>query len=321
MVLELLVEKAVIHNEIGPYLPAGLKEKMLNLPDECYPKLEEIRFRTAKPLQLRIGENDYGLNLRTGLVENLNDSYMVTADDIFRILASISDNSLYAFAEEIRRGFITIPGGHRVGLSGQVILQGNDIHSIKDFSGICFRIAREVKNCAEGLLPQICTGSQRTVANTLIISPPRCGKTTILRDLARLLAMGRKLAPPQNVVIIDERSEIAGCYRGVPQLDVGPRTDVLDSCPKAMGMMMAIRSLSPQVLITDEIGSREDLQAIQDCVSAGVAVITSIHAQNLDDIKKRPRLNELLSTGVFKTLVVLSRRNGPGKVEEIIRWD
>lgn len=317
----MLAGKEVIRNEIGPYLPAGLKEKMMNLPDECYPKLEEIRFRAAKPLQLRIGENDYGLNPRTGLVEHLDDSYMVTADDIFRILASISDNSLYAFAEEIRRGFITIPGGHRVGLSGQVILQGNDIHSMKDFSGICFRIAREVKNCAEILLPQIYAGSKKTVTNTLIISPPRCGKTTILRDLARLLATGGKLAQPQNVVIVDERSEIAGCYRGIPQLDVGPRTDVLDSCPKAMGMMMAIRSLSPQVLITDEIGSREDLQAIQDCVNAGVAVITSIHAQNLDDIKKRPRLNELLTTGVFKTLVILSRRNGPGKVEEVIRWD
>ncbi len=321
MVLNLLTEKAVIRNEIGSYLTAGLKEKVLNLPDECYPKLEEIRLRAAKPLQLRIGEKDYGLNSRAELVENLNESYMVTADDIYRILASISDNSLYAFAEEIRRGFITIPGGHRVGLAGQVILQGNDIHSIKDISAICFRVAREVKNCAQALLPQICTGSKRTTVNTLIISPPRCGKTTILRDLARLLSTGGKLVQPQNVVIIDERSEIAGCYRGIPQLDVGPRTDVLDSCPKAMGMMMAIRSLSPQVLITDEIGSREDLQAVYDCVNAGVAVITSIHAKNLDDIKKRPQLNELLNTGVFKTLVVLSRRSGPGKVEEIIRWD
>lgn len=208
-----------------------------------------------------------------------------------------------------------------MGLAGQVILQGNDIKMMKDFSGICFRVAREVINCAQTLLAQICTGSHGTAVNTLIISPPRCGKTTVLRDLARLLSLGSKLSRGQNVVIVDERSEIAGCYRGVPQLDVGPRTDVLDSCPKALGMMMAIRSLSPQVIITDEIGSRQDLQAINDCVNAGVAVITSIHAENLEDVKKRPLLNELLNSGVFKTLVVLSRRNGPGRVEEIIRWD
>lgn len=294
---------------------------MLGLPEECYSKLEEIRIRTAKPLQLRIGEKDYGLNLRGKLIENLNDSYMITADDIYRILASISDNSLYAFEEEIRRGFITIPGGHRVGLAGQVILHGNDIKTIKEFSGICFRVAREVKNCSQALLPQICTGYKGTAVNTLIISPPRCGKTTVLRDLARLLSLGDKLVGAQNVVIVDERSEIAGCYQGIPQLDIGPRTDVLDSCPKAIGMMMAVRSLSPQVIITDEIGSREDLQAVNDCVNAGVAVITSIHASNLDEVKKRPLLSELLNTGVFKTVAVLSRRNGPGSVEEVIRLE
>ncbi|MDD3268441.1 MAG: stage III sporulation protein AA [Syntrophomonadaceae bacterium] len=315
---KLLANKETIRKEIGSYLPAGIKEKLLKLPDECYTKLEEIRIRAAKPLQLRIGEEDYGLSLRAELVKDLCESYIVTADDVFRILASISDNSLYAFEEEIRRGFITIPGGHRVGLAGQVILQGNEVKTIKDFSGICFRVAREVKDCARTIIPQICVGSKGTPVNTLIISPPRCGKTTILRDLARLLSTGSKQGGAQNVVIIDERSEIAGCYRGVPQLEVGPRTDVLDACPKALGMMMAIRSLSPQVLITDEIGSREDLQAINDCVNAGVALISSIHAKNLDDIKKRPQLNQLLNTGVFKTLVVLSRRSGPGRVEEII---
>jgi stage III sporulation protein AA len=122
-----------------------------------------------------------------------------------------------------------------------------------------------------------------------------------------------------NIVVIDERSEIAGCFQGEPQLDVGPRTDVLEGCPKAMGIVMAIRALSPQVLITDEIGRYEDVQAVEECLNAGVRIITTAHASSLEDLKRRPVLQKIFSQQSFHVVVILSRRKGPGTIEKIVR--
>ncbi len=302
-----------------PYFAGVLNEGLSRLKAEKYQDMEEIRLRSGQPLLLKIGENEWGLTLQGELTKHLLKAIKADKEDIYRTIASISDNSLYACEEEIRRGFITIPGGHRVGLAGQVMVQAAGIKGIKEFSSICFRLAKEKKGCARPILPQII--ANETILNTLIISPPRCGKTTILRDIARCISAGNPVCPPHNIVIIDERSEIAGTHRGLAQLDVGIRSDVLDACPKARGMMMAIRSLSPQVLIADEIGSKEDVEALQECINAGVAVICSIHARNLEEVAKRPLLDKLLAQGVFHRGVVLSRRNGPGTVEEVIRWD
>ncbi|MEN6348383.1 MAG: stage III sporulation protein AA [Syntrophomonas sp.] len=310
----------IIRKEISPYLSPGIKERLLALKEDYYTNLEEIRLRAGKPLLLRIGDKDYGLDYRGNMTLNLNDTYRVSEEDVFRTLASISDNSLYAFEEDIKKGFITIPGGHRVGLAGQVVMQGSEIKAMRDFSGICFRIAREIKDCARPLLSYICRGPGGAAENTLIISPPRCGKTTVLRDIARALSTGSKYCLAHNVVVVDERSEIAGCFRGIAQLDVGPRTDVLDSCPKALGIMMAIRSLSPQVIITDEIGRSEDVKAIHECMNAGVTIISTIHAGDLDEVKNRALFQDLPAAAVFKNAVILSRRNGPGTVEDIVRW-
>ncbi|MDD2510238.1 MAG: stage III sporulation protein AA [Syntrophomonas sp.] len=304
---------------ITPYFTGAVKEGLSRLKAEAYRHMEEIRLRAAQPLLIKIGESEWGLTSRGELTEKLPEAITANREDLYRTIASISDNSLYAFEEEIRRGFITIPGGHRVGLAGQVIVQAEGIKGIKEFSSICFRLAREKKGCAQTILPHII--SSGNIVNTLIISPPRCGKTTILRDIARSISTGYPACPPHNIAIIDERSEIAGTHRGLAQLDVGARSDVLDACPKAWGMMMAIRSLSPQVLIADEIGRKEDVEALQECINAGVAVICSIHARNLEEVKKRPLTKELLSQAAFRLGVVLSRRNGPGTVEEIIRWD
>ncbi|MBO8159210.1 stage III sporulation protein AA [Thermosyntropha sp.] len=309
----------VIREEILPYLAPRIKSLLKNREDRFFRGLEEIRLRREKPLCLKIGDKDYGINRRGEVTMNLNDSYVVNEEDIYRTIASISDNSLYVFEEDIKRGFITIPGGHRVGLAGQVIYKVNEIYNLKNFSGICFRIAREIKGCAENILPDIVENGR--ILNTLIISPPRCGKTTVLRDLARMISDGINLPEAKNVVIIDERSEIAGCYQGVPQLDVGIRSDVLDSCPKAAGILMAVRSLSPQVVITDEIGRQEDAAAVYECVNAGVAVIATVHARDIEELSKRPILRELLASKSFKVGVVLSRRRGPGTLEMFYRWD
>lgn len=314
-----LLDNETIKREVIPYLSPSIKSLLNKTPNNIFDGLEEIRIRTEKPLVLKVGDKDFTLTPRGELSKNLDQGYIISEEDIFRTIASISDNSLYAFEEEIRRGFITIPGGHRVGLAGQVLIEKYDVKTIKDFSSICIRIAREKKGCSEGLLRKVCN-KKGVVNNTLIISPPRCGKTTMLRDLARLLSNGSPYCNPHNVVIVDERSELAGSYRGIPQLDVGVRTDVLDSCPKALGMIMAIRSLSPQVVVTDEIGRKEDVEAIQECINAGVAVICTIHAKNIQELEARPLMNNLIAMGAFQLGIVLSRQNGPGTIEEVIRW-
>ncbi|QGT98950.1 Stage III sporulation protein AA [Candidatus Syntrophocurvum alkaliphilum] len=309
-----------IKKDIIPYLSPKIKDLILNLRSQDYTLLEEIRLRCGKPLIIKLGDKDYTVNNKGIFTDELDEGYIADEVDLYRTIASISDNSLYAFEEEIKRGFITIPGGHRVGLAGQVVLNGGDIKTIKDFSGIAIRVAREINNCSVHILPLIYP--QRSLPkNTLIISPPRCGKTTILRDIARAISKGYRNNKGLNVALIDERSELAGSFKGIPQLDVGPRTDVLDSCPKAMGMIMATRSLSPQVVVTDEIGRKKDVEAIEECINAGVTVITTVHAKNIEEVKKRPILKGLISSGAFKIGIILSRRNGPGSIEEVVRWD
>lgn len=309
----------IMYRTIIPFLAPTLKDIFMQINPDHFNHLEEIRLRCAQPLLLKMGDQEWAVNPQGGLEKSLASGYVVGEEDIFRTLISISDNSLYAFEEEIRRGFITIPGGHRVGLAGQVLMEGGEVKTIKDFSSLSFRIAREIKDCSLPLLRHIY--QQSLPGNTLLISAPRCGKTTILRDLARNISAGNRWGPACSLSVIDERSELAGSYRGRVQMDLGPRTDVLDACPKALGMMMAIRALGPQVIITDEIGRQEDIAALQECINAGVAVIASAHARDLSEARKRPMLQEILASGAFQTLITLSRRQGPGTVEEIVRWD
>lgn len=313
-------ERNLVRRDILPYLSPIIKGLIEAQGEVFLCKLEEIRLRCQQPLLLKVGDEDWTITPSGQIGRNLQKGYQVNEEDIFRSIASISDNSLYAFEEDIRRGFITIPGGHRVGLAGSVIAEGDDIRNMKYFSSLCFRVARQVPGAANIILNEIYTAGTGELVNTLVISPPRCGKTTILRDLARQISNG-KGRPPQNVVVIDERSELAGCFRGIPQLDIGEQTDILDACPKATGMMMAIRALSPRVIICDEIGRKEDYAAIRECINAGVSVICSVHAANEDELKRRPFIRDLLGAGAFKMGVILSRSRGPGTIREIVRWD
>lgn len=313
-------ESQRLMDAVVPFLSPQVGRIIRIMDQQPLKQLEEIRLRNGQPLLLKIGEHELAVDTQGKLVKDLRSAYVVQPDDIYRTILSISDNSLYAFEEEIRRGFITIPGGHRVGLAGQAVMENGQIKTIKDFSSLSFRIARQVKGCSKPLLEHI-YGQQSCPVSALFLSAPRCGKTTVLRDLARNISEGSNWGPPCTVSVIDERSELAGTYRGQAQMDLGCRTDVLDGCPKAIGMMMAIRALGPQVIITDEIGRREDIEALQECINAGVAVIASLHARDLEDAQRRPLIRELLTTGVFQTIIILSRREGPGTVEEIVRWD
>ncbi len=313
-------EMDVLKNEIIPILPPIIRAMFLRADGNKLGKIEEIRMRCEQPLIIRDCDHEYGLDPKTGIITDINKSYLVSREDIMRTIAAISDNSLYAFEEDIRKGFITISGGHRVGLAGQVVMQETQIKAIKEFSSVCIRVAREIRNCAGGIINAIYSPANK-VQNSLLVSPPRCGKTTLLRDIARLLSLGSRQHKGQNVVIVDERSELAGCYLGIPQLDVGPRTDVLDSCSKAVGMMIAVRAMSPQVIITDELGRKEDVDAVQECTNAGVSIVSSIHAGTIEELHNRPIMKDLIETRAFKNVILLSRRRGPGTIEKIVRWD
>ncbi len=312
-------EMDILKKEIFPLLAPTVKQMFLRADEKKLAKIEEIRMRCSQPLIIRDGDREYGLAPKIGITGDIGRSYCVTREDLMRTIAAISDNSLYAFEEDIRKGFITIAGGHRVGLAGQAVMQDMHIKTIKEFSSICIRVAREVRNCGSELINTICPANK--VKNTLLVSPPRCGKTTLLRDIARLLSVGSSQHKPQNVVIVDERSELAGSYLGIPQLDVGPRTDVLDACTKAAGMIIAVRAMSPDLIITDELGRKEDVDAVQECINAGVSIISSVHAASIEELQNRPLMRDLISSQVFKNIIILSRSRGPGSIDKIVRWD
>ncbi len=251
--------------------------------------LEEIRFRIGRPVCLYY-HNHHSF---------ISDSHPLTEKDTLEGLAStLCNHSIYAYLNDLKDGFITLRGGHRVGLSGKCIIKDGKISGLTAISGVNIRIAREYISCAATLAPHLRT--QSGIQNTLLISPPQCGKTTFLRDLARIFSAEFK------ITIVDERSEIAGSYESAPQFDIGMQTDVLDRFPKSSGMLLALRSLSPQILITDELGDTEDIEAIRKVSGAGCKLIASVHGDNAEELKRTKR--ELLS--FFDIAVIMGRQNG-----------
>ena len=310
-----------VFKEIDLFLPPRIRSLVEKLPSEVLEKTEEIRLRHSRPLMLHWNTGEAYLG-KSGVVEKLKDAYMVSGEDLEKTLELISNHSLYAFEEELRQGYITLPGGHRVGLAGRAVVEKGKLKLFSNISGLNFRLAREVKGTGERVLPFLVDRSSGRVFHTLIISPPQGGKTTMLRDLARLISDGAGiLTQGQKVGIVDERSEIAGSFRGVPQLEVGTRTDVLDACPKADGIMLMLRSLSPQVIVTDELGRLADAEAVTEAIHCGVTVISSVHGSSLEEICRRPVIQTLLQNSYFERLVFLSNARGPGTLETIVEGE
>ncbi len=306
-----------MYDEILRVLPIRIKQSIEQMSPQLQNLVEEIRIRTERPVEI-VGSNAEGFLTNYGtLSQEPKDGFVITKQESHHLLNIVSNHSIYALEEELRRGYITISGGHRIGMTGKVVLENGQVAHLREVTGFNIRIAREKKGVSKQLIPYIWNGKK--VLNTLIISPPRCGKTTILRDLTRVFSSGYKhiCMPGFKVGLVDERSEIAGSVGGVPQKDIGPRTDVLDGCPKAEGMMMMIRSMSPQILIADEIGRTEDVAALLEAIHAGVSLITTAHGFNLEDINRRPSFTRMLQLGIFERFLILSKRNGAGTLEGI----
>ncbi|WP_188880692.1 stage III sporulation protein AA [Alicyclobacillus cellulosilyticus] len=300
--------------------PAEIQRRLAQLPASVWTHAEEIRFRIGQPLQLCGRDFDRFLHQDHGLTDDTRAGYVVTQETLTQMVQAVTQSSLYAVEEDLRRGFVTIPGGHRVGIAGRAVLfESGQVRTVRSITSLNVRIARERLGAAAGLAPYVVHPGTDAPCNLLILSPPQCGKTTLLRDLARSWSEGGwRGIRPRKVCIVDERSEIAGCVHGVPYFRLGPRTDVLDGCPKAEGMLMAIRSLSPEVLVTDEIGRQADRDAILEAAHAGVAVVASAHARSVDEWRSRPYMRDLFDARVFDRYVILSRRRGPGTIEQVL---
>ncbi|EZP76102.1 stage III sporulation protein AA [Parageobacillus genomosp. 1] len=289
---------------IWDMLPKTIAAILQQQPPSWHEQVEEIRIRVLRPLEIIV----------KGKAQFL--PYEVTYEDGMHLLNKLSQYSIYAIEEELKRGFITVQGGHRVGLAGKVVTEGGSVKAIRHVTSFNIRIAKQKIGIAEPLVPYVYDGRWH---NTMIIGSPQTGKTTLLRDAARMISTGvrAKHIPSQKVGIVDERSEIAGCVKGIPQFELGNRVDVLDACPKAEGMMMMIRSMSPDVLIVDEIGRAEDSEAILEAVNAGVCIWTTVHGRNWKDVLQRPTLRPIIEQGVFERFVELTNEFGPGTVRRI----
>ncbi len=288
------------YREILSRLPEDLARKLGDVPEEVWSEVEEIRLRIGQPICFRCGIRERQIPVLVD-INLLRDA-----------LNHLIQYSYYAYEDDLAHGFLTIEGGHRIGICGKMVMKEGQPAVMREISSMNIRFARGIKGCSRKILPDIMADGRPV--NTLIVSPPGCGKTTLLRDLARELSENRF-----HVAICDERSEIAGMYRGQPSFDLGPRCDVLDSCEKSWGIPLLIRSMGPQVLVTDEIGRPEDVAAVMQCLVSGVVLLTSIHGTCEEDVISSA-MGELVEKGIFKRLVFLTAQGGAGTVKEVRRY-
>lgn len=305
------VDEMETGNRKGQILQVLAKTVRKEVEDERldFAWLQEIRLRIGQPLRIIYKNRELTLPSKE------QKKHVVSKEEVRETMEYISHYSLYAYENELRQGFLTIEGGHRVGVAGKVIVEENQVKNVQYISSVNIRMSHEVLGCAGRVLPYITKNKQ--VCHTLIISPPRCGKTTLIRDLVRQISDGNEYVKGCTVGVVDERSELGGCYLGVAQNHLGSRTDILDCCPKAEGMIMLIRSMAPQVIAVDEIGTQSDIHAIEYAMQCGCKMIASIHGASMEEAKKKPILGELIRKKRFERYVVLQKEERPGEIQGI----
>ncbi|MEW6545632.1 MAG: stage III sporulation protein AA [Bacillota bacterium] len=303
--------------DLLPLVAEPVRSALRRLAPETAAQLEEIRLRVARPLAVGSYGRETFVCSDGRFTSRPEEAYRVSRGDVEATLQLLFRGSLYAVEEQLRQGYVTVAGGHRVGFCGRAVLEDGHIAGLVDISSLSFRICREVPGAADPIIPFLVVDGR--VVGALILSAPLGGKTTVLRDAVRQLSDGVPALrfPGAKVCLVDERSEVAGCWNGEPQRYVGLRTDVLDGVPKATGLMMAVRAMSPQVVATDELGGAADVAAVEEALHAGVAVLATAHASSLAEARSRPHLGGLMARGAFPRVILLSRRLGPGTAEAV----
>ena len=277
-------------------LPNRLRKLALALPEEQKAAAEEFRLRAGRPMTVLLPEGELPLEAEVDPAE------LETLCDL------ATEFSRYAAAETLREGFVPVRGGVRLGLCGTAVMKGGMNTNLKNLSSAAIRIARERKGVGTDLAPRLFRDG--VFRSTLILSPPGGGKTTLLRDLVRCVSEGVGGTPALRVSLVDERGEVAVMYRGQPQMDVGSRTDVLDACPKALGIPIVLRAMNPQVIAVDEITARADLRAVVMAAGCGVGLLATIHAADTAELLQRPLYRDLLAEGVFQQAVCIATSEG-----------
>lgn len=297
-------------NALYTFLPKEIAQ-MINSLEVSTDDIQEIRMNVGQPLILKVQGMEWILDMEGGITKEYEKGFLISEEILKETFEFVCRHSVYAYEEEIRQGFITIEGGHRVGLAGQAVVEQGEVKNLKYISGLNIRLASEIKGCAGKVIGSIANKQQ--IYNTLIISPPCSGKTTLLRDCVRMLSNGIGDRKGVRVGVVDERGELGACFHGVPQNDLGIRTDILDRIPKTEGILMLIRSMAPRVVAVDEIGSAGDMEALKNACLSGCSIIATIHGASPYEIYEKTVFQHIKANNIFQRYIVLK----PGKMGEV----
>lgn len=302
-------------NEAVENLSAGLRYRLLQIPDEIKMDVQEVRIRALRPLTL-VCHNGILFVTQSGRTTYLYNEglHMVEKSEVEESFRIICGYSIHSHKDEIINGYITLPGGHRAGLCGTAAVENDKVIGVRNISSINLRIARQVKGIADRILDTVFSCGRWD--SLLIAGPPSSGKTTVLRDLTAQLASGQ-LGQYMKTTIVDERGELAAVYSGQAQNDVGVNCDILDGYPKSRGIMIALRTMSPDIIVCDELGGEEDVRAVEAGINAGVKFLATIHAGSKEEIMRREQIRRVLQTGAFSKVLLLQGREKPGEIKEI----
>ncbi len=286
--------------EVLPYFPGKIRYALEQLAVAQWLDVEEIRLRANAPLTISVWGESCFVTETGGISNHEKDALRVTQNEVQTTYLAVCENSVYAHMEEIRQGFITIRGGHRVGICGKAVVEDGMIKTFREISSLNIRIAHEVIGVADGIINKIVCGTE--VKSTLIISPPQTGKTTLLRDITRQISnRGFKTG------VADDRGELGAMFDGVAQNDLGAQTDLIDNAPKADAILLLLRTMSPKVIISDEIACEKDVNAIRLAHGTGVSIVATTHGRCLDEIKRRAVLKPIFQDNVFEQIILLQR--------------
>jgi len=289
------------YRQAAGVLPEPLRGRALEVDRSYMARTEEIRLRVGRRPTLVLAEGETVIP-GTG---------PVCAEELKHLVELAGRWSYHTVLEQMRRGYLTVEGGHRLGLCGTAVMEGGQIHALRDISAVNLRVARQMWGIAKQTVGQLAGGGG--LPNTLIIGPPGAGKTTFLRDMIRCVSEGEGVVP-LRVAVADERGEVAAIRSGCPQMELGKRTDVLDGCPKALAVPLLLRGMGPQVIAVDEITASEDIYAMEQAVGCGVVLLATAHGASEEDLRRRPLYRFMLEKRMFQKLVIVGVENGQRSV-------